>query len=219
MSGPTGVRGPQGPRGVTGPTGPTGITGMFGPQGVRGPVGVTGATGIAGSTGIHLYGNGSLVQCMSIENTVVPNSVDNDFLNLTFNQRTPSLNGTLSTTISGQYDTSGLNYYGNPMVISNEFTTIPAGNYFISGVFPVQSFTPANTYYMQMASYDGSNYTTIVNGIPAQSGSECIFQYYHTASNDMTVSFRLYTTLPGQNIVKAVDSNYQNAALTIVKIW
>lgn len=218
MSGPTGVSGPQGPRGAMGPTGPTGITGMFGPQGLQGPIGVTGATGIAGSTGIHLYGNGSLVQCLSIGDTAAPNTVDNDFINLTFNQRNPALNGILSTTISGQYDASGLNYYGNPMTISNANIRIPAGNYFISAVFPVQSNVATNTYYLQMASNDGS-YTPIVNGIPANSGGECILQYYHTSPNDIDVTFRLFTVIADQSVYFNTSPNYQNAALTIVKIW
>lgn len=226
MSGPTGVAGPQGPRGAVGITGPTGIAGMFGPQGARGPTGVTGATGIAGSTGIHLYGNGSLVQCATLDGASVsvnhsaPYIVDGlvPFAN-------PTLSGSTSTSISGQYDASGLNYYGNPLLISNEFITIPAGKYFISAALTTEyAASGCNVSYFQLSSYSDSTYSNIVNGIPARQGSTTHLQHYFTPSNDTVVSLRVFSQSADSpagdgDVLLSPAPPSRQLALSIVKIW
>lgn len=220
MSGPTGVRGPQGPIGMTGFMGPAGITGMMGPQGAEGPVGYTGVTGITGSTGIQLYGNGSLVQCGTIPtptgevatNIVAPYR----FSNLNPN---PPLLGTRSTTISGQYDASGLNYYGSPLEISNEFITIPAGKYFVSAAITTKYVADGtNTSYLQLASYSNASYSGIVNGIPAKMGSTNHLQCYYAPSVDTVVSLRVISSVDKVALLDSV-SPATVAALSIVKIW
>lgn len=218
MSGPTGVAGRQGPRGATGPTGPTGIAGMVGIQGLRGPTGVTGATGIAGSTGIQLYGNGSLIQCADLCGATIQSST---FSPITFNVLNPSLSSGKSTTISGQYDTSGLNYYGNPMIISNEFITIPSGNYYISSVLSHnnQSAISTTLAYLSLCNYNGSIYSSnIANGIPANNRSASHLQCYITPSNDITVSLgvNVSNSSTPENLV---SSNQPSVFLSIVKIW
>jgi hypothetical protein len=220
MSGPTGVRGPQGPIGITGFMGPVGSTGMIGPQGVYGPVGVTGVTGITGSTGIQLYGNGSLVQCGTVLSPVITVNTSRSgpymFSDLSTN---PALLETRSSSISGQYDTSGLNYYGNPLEISNEFITIPAGKYFISAAISTTYVTNnSNISYLQLASYNGATYTGIVNGIPARTGSTNHLQCYYTPSTDTAVSVRVISSVDNALLLNRVDPA-NVAALSIVKIW
>lgn len=218
MSGPTGVAGPQGPRGVTGATGPTGITGMFGPQGLQGPRGVTGATGMSGSTGIQLYGNGSLVQCANAAGGTSL-TTNNSNQTITLNNKNPELSGIYSTTISGQYDASGLNYYGNPLVISNQYITIPAGKYFISSRLSTKQVSPEdnNVSYTELATYNG-DYATLITSTPAGRGSECHLQYYFTPSNDTTLSLRVWTTASGTELTYA-SAIEPYANMTIVKIW
>ena len=230
MSGPTGIQGPQGVRGFTGPTGSRGITGMFGPQGVAGPTGLQGATGLVGSTGTQLYGNGSLIQCFSIVNQgLVANS---NYNVLTLSTQNPSFSGGKSTTISGQYDTTGLNYYGTPMSLSNEFLTIPIGKYLISASLPTfvdgnapmptPGFPADNSTFLALSSYDSNTttYTNIVTGIPALAGSTTHLQHYYCPSNDTVVSLRLWCSNDNMQIYpNTSSSNSKNAIMTIMKIW
>lgn len=221
MSGPTGVAGAQGLRGYNGPPGATGIAGMYGPQGAVGPVGPVGPTGIAGSTGIQLYGNNSLIQCASYTNSLEPvGTVSAGYTGISMPTKTPPLSGNLSTTISGQYDASGLNYYGSPMSMSDEFIVFPAGKYYISACLPTNyngNFN-ANKTFLELSSWDGSTYTPIVKSIPAYSGSANHLQYYYTPTTDTTVALRV-------NISNSSGSLYTYSSinplskLTIVKIW
>jgi hypothetical protein len=221
MSGPTGVSGPQGVRGETGPTGPTGITGMAGPQGIQGPAGVTGATGIAGSTGIQLYGNGSLIQTASSVNVEGSNKVAGGFVAVNFNTYNPPLASTLSTTISGQYDASGLNYYGTPMIFSNQSIVFPEGKYFINATLPLQynGDTSTNRLYLQLESFSGNVYTSIAGSIAAHPGGTAILQHYYTTSNPVELAFRVYSDSESGPVFSDVSSNFQNFAVSIVKIW
>lgn len=217
MSGPTGVRGPQGPRGQIGVVGPTGIQGMFGPQGVQGPLGFTGRGGIGGSTGIQLYGNGSLVQCAARTGTPAL-STNGNYQTIGLNAVNPALSGSNSVSISGQYDASGLNYYGNPLVMSQPLITIPNGKYFISATLSTKDISGTNITSLDLASYNGVSYTTIVTGIAARPGSDCHLQHYYTPSTDTTVSLRARTSTSGQ-VFTEVIGNVPYATLSIVKIW
>jgi hypothetical protein len=216
--GPTGVRGVQGVRGEVGDGGPIGIPGMIGPQGSQGPVGVTGATGIMGSTGIQLDGNGSLVQCTSRiggDNIFVSND---NFYNIPFNTPNPSLVGNLSTTISGQYDASGINYYGTPLQITDGSNfAFPSGKYYITAVLPIGSASG-----LEAALVMTESNVNIANSTSANPGSDCILQHFFTPSQDTSITFRVYISRENPvpiELFPSISSDFQNINVSIVKIW
>lgn len=222
-TGATGINGPQGPRGVTGPNGPQGIAGQTGPEGFEGRTGNTGPQGITGSRGIELFGNGSLVQT-SARLTAIP-LTSNAFTVFSFDPFNPALSGNNSTTISGQYDTCGTNFYGNPLTFSNEFIRVPIGKYLISAVAPTDE-TVSNTTFFQLASCilplpGDSNpveYTPIVNGVPTEGGSIHL-QHYYTPSVDTDISLRVFSSASGSNLFVAGGVLNTTVNLSIVKIW
>lgn len=226
--GPTGVRGLQGPVGVEGPSGRTGMTGLFGPQGEKGPTGVKGPTGIPGSTGIQLYGNGSLVQCSSVRvSTAIPDEYTP--VNLTFQTFNPALAEPLfntSVAISGQYDASGLNYYGNPLSFSTEFITVPAGKYYMSAIVTLNNALsgltpPPFTIVTSLESYNQVSFSTLTKGTAAGPGGASHLQYYYTPTEDTDVVVRVAASSGTEPFGLFLNPTpmYPSATLSIVKIW
>lgn len=217
-----GVQGPQGPKGQIGPLGPRGLTGPAGKSGNGGPTGATGPAGIVGSTGIQLYGNASLIQCASLRNSNIPveSNAVGYYIPFAFNTFTPALSGNRSTTITGQYDTSGLNYYGVPLTVSGEYITVPSGKYLISSVLPIGKDLSLSEFFLELSLYTGEGWSTIVRGTPAGAACASHLQHYYTSSQDTIVGFRLFTT-PNvtMGVFQDVSTGYPNASLSIVKIW
>lgn len=213
-AGPTGVRGIQGPEGPIGVAGPIGNTGVRGQQGNRGPVGLQGPTGIPGSTGIQLYGNGSLVQSASLRDTQLSLATSTT-INVPYTTKNPALVSGASTTISGQYDTSGLNYYGIPLSIGekDEEITIPAGKYWITAIFSNGEVSPKVV--LQLDDKLGNN---IAKGIPANFNGISMLQHYYEPRVDTKVSFRVFSDATG-NAFKTISSTFPNTSISIVKIW
>lgn len=217
MSGPTGVRGSQGPRGLIGVEGPNGITGMFGPQGGEGPVGVAGGTGITGSTGIQLDGNGSLIQCASVINVQVTTGSTSSII--TFNTFNPVLSASLSTSISGQYDATGMNYYGNPLSAISETLNFPAGNYLIRAILQYNT-TSSGTIALRMT--NPSDDVIIASSTTASPGSDCILHTFFTPTQTTSAVFRVFASQNPQPVLQdgiVTSISPQRANISIVKIW
>lgn len=222
MSGPTGIRGFQGVPGDVGAGGSIGITGMVGPQGFVGPTGVTGATGITGSTGIQLYGNDSLVQCLSLGGGAT--TVTNNYLQpFRYTGSNPELFNGESTTISGYYGTSKLNRYSNPLSldVTEKYITIPPGKYFITAVMTVNREITPSTFvaYLALSSFVDPTYTDIVKGTPASPGGESHLQYVYIPTTDTVVSLRVHTSNGGEALFRSTAPSPKNVSLSIVRIW
>lgn len=215
-TGPTGVRGPQGPRGEVGITGPTGATGPQGPQGQIGQPGLDGLPGITGSTGIQLYGNGSLVQCANMRETQVTADLSVPGL-LIFNNHNPVLVSRTSTTISGQYDTTGFNRYGNPLtMVDSGIITLPAGKYWITASISIET-TSTNPVYIALTS--GENTATIIaKGTAVIEVGVSHLHYYYAPPEDIVIRFFLYSDAAVQSNTNR-GAAFPNASVSIVKIW
>lgn len=207
MSGPTGTRGAEGIKGPVGGTGPTGFPGQDGGAGPVGSQGVNGPIGITGGTGTQLYGNASLVQ--SGQCTGLGSSYTLQFAN-----QNPALVSGKSTTISGQYGSTQLNYYGTPLSINGALITIPAGNYYITAMMPItNTIMEGIAIFLTLSEYDGSTYTPIAWSTAANKAGVCYLQYVYSPTVDTVVS-----------ILKSVTSDTITAGsphvnLSIVKIW
>lgn len=213
MSGVTGVRGPQGVGGAAGSAGSQGLTGPQGPFGYPGVNGLMGPTGISGGTGTQLYGHGSVTQsalCSAI--------LDSDIGAIPFGATNPALSSEVSTTINGQYDTTGLNFYGSPMTLdsgTNTFITLPVGKYYITAIAPIYTATAETiNVHLLLSTYDGATYTDIAYSTPAFTNQVCHLQTIYTPAVDTILSIRL-STLP----VSASLSPGNTVSLSIVKFW
>jgi collagen type II alpha len=208
MSGPTGTRGAQGIKGGVGVTGPIGISGQDGGAGPVGSQGVNGPTGITGGTGTQLYGNASLVQSGQCTNL----GSDSPII---FASQNPALVNGKSTTISGQYDSTQLNYYGVPLSINGALITIPVGNYYISATMPISiNVVDTDIVYLTLSTYDGSTYTPIAWSTPANKAGVCHLQYVYRPTVDTVVSF-----LSSVTNTPAFSVGTPHVNLSIVKIW
>lgn len=219
-TGPTGVRGPQGPRGAVGITGPTGATGPQGPQGPRGETGPNGVTGITGSTGIQLYGNGSLIQSANMRDTQLTTSTSTPGV-LNFNTRSPALVSGTSTTISGHYDTAGLNRYGNPLTMdpSTGVITLPAGKYWITASISIET-TSTNAVYIALTSGTGSEPTVVAKGTAVVGYGVSHLHHYYAPPEDIAIRFFLFTKDSGTvTSFTTTGTAFPNASVSIVKIW
>lgn len=218
MSGPTGLPGFQGIGGFQGPTGFTGLAGMNGPQGSVGVGGFIGPTGILGGTGIQLYTSGTLVQAGK-SNTQAGNDIQTP---ITVSNPNPGLTGTNSKTISGQYDLTCLNYYGNPLTILHSIDegtmiTIPIGTYYITASMPVYlSSADSNYYYLTLQ--EGA--TVLATGTYANRNGTSYLQFLYTPLVDTKVVLyiNLSAIASGGDVV-IITSGGTSVNFSIVKIW
>ncbi len=214
MSGVTGVRGPQGVGGAAGSAGSQGLTGPRGPFGYPGVNGLMGPTGISGGTGTQLYGHGSVTQ-----SAISGSELTSDIGAIPFEgAKNPPLSSEQSTTINGQYDTTGLNFYGSPMTLdsaTNTFITLPVGKYYITAIAPIYTASAtAKNVHLLLSTYDGASYTDIAYSTPAFTKQVCHLQTIYTPAVDTILSIRL-SSLP----VSASLSPGNTVSLSIVKFW
>lgn len=227
--GPTGIQGSQGPIGPLGGRGPLGIIGMTGPQGTVGTEGPRGMTGIAGMTGIQLHGNGSLVQCISQRG---PTGIQMDTPTVLLTAFNPTLTSSDdSRTISGQYENTGINFYGSPMNINTKTTltntiTMPAGRYYITAVLPVlpdESVPPFSSIVLRLM----QSATPIRSSAPSLRNGVLYLQTYYEPIETVTLQFLLvinyvhtqYFDSEPVNFFKYMNAENPNTSITIVKIW
>lgn len=213
MSGVTGVRGPQGIGGAAGSAGSQGLAGPQGPFGYPGGGGRMGPTGISGGTGTQLYGHGSVTQ-----SAISSSELTSDIGAIPFGSRNPDLSSGASTTISGQYDTTGVNFYGSPMTIdtaTNTFITLPVGKYYITAIAPIYTASAqAKNVHLLLSTYDGATYTDIAYSTPAFTKQVCHLQTIYTPAVDTILSIRL-SSLPATASLTPGNT----VSLSIVKFW
>ena len=134
-----------------------------------------------------------------------------------FNAKNPALNGSnRSTTISGQYDSTGINYYGLPLSFdasTGSFITIPIGKYYITASLPATLVSQIIA--ITLSSYSGGLYTDIAYSTPATANGVCHLQYVYCPTVDTVVSIR-YSPVGGP--CSLADSK-PHINLSIVKIW
>jgi hypothetical protein len=222
--------------GPIGEQGPAGIIGIIGSQGNVGITGPRGATGIAGMTGIQLHGNGSLVQCIS-QRGPTGGGPTGGLLgdpHVRFTAFNPVLSSVkTSMTISGQYENTGLNFYGIPMTISNapdsvDTIAIPTGEYYITAVLPVvtHAVVPAFPTIVLNLMNEG---TIVIKSAPSRKKGVLYLQTYYAVTGIETEilnfslaigynEFEVPESDATGDFFKYINTSNPNASITIVKI-
>lgn len=210
----------QGPFGPFGIQGPTGIQGPNGRQGTYGPAGPTGQVGQIGPTGQQLYGNGSLVQNMYVslstlpiqpaEATPLPISPTGTFAQ-------PALLLNESRSISGYYTFTGgtgINRYEDPLALTNGFTRLAAGTYYVS--ITINSFGIDNTnfYYIDLSTVSGETYTSIATGSVTQANGSCHLNMVYQPTTSVVVAIRLISAYAAV-ILPAT----RHTTISFVRLW
>lgn len=212
----TGMQGPFGPFGIQGPTG---IQGPNGRQGPYGPAGPDGQVGRIGPTGQQLYGNGSLVQNMYVSLAELPGSTpaipEPVPITPTTTDAQPSFLLNESRSISGYYTFTGgtgINRYEDPLAVTNGFTRLAAGTYYVS--ITINPYGLDNLYYIDLSTVSGGTYTSVGTGPVTNRSGSCHLNMVYQPTTSVLVAIRLIPLNAG-SVLPAT----RHTTISFVRLW
>lgn len=217
----TGMQGSFGPFGAQGPTG---IQGPHGRQGIYGPAGSDGQVGANGPTGQQLYGNGSLVQNLYVSLATIPPGIPIDPtpvpISPTGTSAQPSMLLNESRSISGYYTFTGgtgFHRYEDPLALSNGFTRLAAGTYYVSvsiNPFGVDNSYTSQMYYIDISEVSGETYTSIATGPITPPNGSCHLTMVYQPQSPVTIAVSLIPSSTDWMLPAT-----QHTTISFVRLW